>query len=431
MEEIGAKVLSKQYDIYIIEALLGGLIILKKLLAAFLILALVLAMPVTAAGFSGPNEFTDNPGNRFIFGTESESYFVFGGVIDYNLDILEMPPGSSVFIPIIMENDAGDEVIPNERQLRDANVTLSYWVTRGEQLVQSVEIVDSRRDRITGMDAGMYVRIQLASHLPTTGLHDVRVHLALNVNRVFFPYTEIEVEMRMINRAVTLDRETVFGAQAPTLFQAASGFSGQVSFDMGAGVRFTGWVTPGQQVLIDYTADPIGPIVNAHPDATLLFRRFLGNGANFSQGGTLEIPVNPQNFVGESGSPELFVYQISRGSYNLTAIPASALHLDIAGGRLLIQTSSLGEYVISNQPLQTPIASETGILQGGPAQATETPADAPDGPNINVVNTGSGNPQTGMPANALPMEGAISIAIAAFIVAVWQFEKWRRARRAK
>jgi len=406
--------------------------ILKKLLVVFFALAIMLAMPLTAAAvFLGTNEFTDSPSGRFAFGEESESYFVFGGVIDDDMDLFEMRPGSAIFIPLIMEEDNGDYFIPNERQVRDANITLSYGVTRGEQLVQSVEIIDSRRDRITDMDPGMYVRIQLANHPSGVGAQDIRVRLALNVNRVFFPYSELEIEMRMVNRAVTLDRETVYGAQTPTLFEAASDFSGQVSFDMGGGVRFTGWVNPQQQVLIDYTSEAIGAIADAHPGATLLFRRFLGGGANFSGNGTLEIPVNPQSFVGESGSPELFVYQIFRGSYNLVEIPESALHLDIAAGRLSIQASSLGEYVISNQPLQASIASDTGILQGGTTEAVEIPADAPpDGPEINVANTGAENPQTGKRTNAMPMEGAISIAIAAFIVAVWQLEKWRRARRA-
>ncbi|MCL2578505.1 MAG: hypothetical protein FWE32_00560 [Oscillospiraceae bacterium] len=405
---------------------------MKKLIAGLLVFCLVLAMPLTAAAsIWGANDFTDSPSGRFAFGWEPASYFVFGGVIDRNLDIFEMYPGSSIFIPIMMQdNDTGIERIAVERDLRDANVTLSHWVTRGEAHVESVQIVDSRRDRISDMDPGMYVRITLSNHLPSMTREFINVHLALNVNRVFFPFTEIEVAMELLNRAVYIDRETVFGALTPTLFEVEDWFQGQVSFDMGAGVRFTTWVAPRQMILIDYTSDAIGTIVDAHPDATLLFHRFMGNQAHFGAPGTLEIPISPTAFVGESGQPELFVYQIHRGSYHLTELPAGTLRLDLTANRLLIQTQSLGEYLISNIPLDTPISGPSGILQGGNQTETvaEPPAEAPDAPGINVINTGAQNPATGI-VSAYPIENAIVIAIFAFAVAAWQVGKKLKSMR--
>lgn len=318
---------------------------MRKLFIAVLTLTFAFATPLAAfaslnndVGIWGYNDFSDSTPVYYRFGDEEEAVFIFDGVIVPFQYWDEVLPGSSIFIPIIIENPNGAESIATERQIRDNNVTISHVVAHGSSLVESVQMVDGRRDRINGLAPGMYARIVFANH--HTGMYPahVVVNMVLNVHRVSYPYTEIEVGVNLLNHIIYIDRSTVFGARIGTLFNVQPGFSGGVVFDMGGGVRYTAMVSAPNRYLIDFTTAPIEGIAEAYPDAHIEFRRFLGNNAVFASYGLLEIPINEDDFAVRGGRPQIFVYEYLR--------PAA----------------SNGEIIFINRNLQQPIACENGVV---------------------------------------------------------------------
>ena len=448
---------------------------MKKLLCVLLALVLAAAMPIGASAYwddwasweewyawahghayDGAPDWWSNRNNvgiwgfggfshstpAFRLGAESESEIAFDGILERDADWTHVIPGSTLYIPLAIENADGTLAIATDRQVRDHRVTISYMVAQGSRYVQSVELIDTRRERITGLAAGMHVRIVYSEQTQNLSPVNVIVNVALNVNRIYQTDTEIEVGVNLVNHDVIIDRTSVFGARVPTAFQAAHNFSGEATFDMGGGVRYTGRVSASERYLIAYTSTPIADIVDANPDAHLAFHRFLGGQATFAGTGQLQIPINLSNFVDANGNPQVFVYEIQRGSYNLVAI-SNGISLDRRAGILTLQTNRLTEWVISNQSLQRTAAHDDGgILQAGfagedaqgviSAAMQEVPAAAPVETAINVQNMGAThNPPTGMRTGALPLESAAAIAAASFIVAAWIAVKKVREMLAK
>lgn len=420
---------------------------MKKPATALLGLALALALTVSAhaakTGFLGVGNYSESNASYGFetMGTE----VVFNGEIVYN-DYDEIYPGSTIYIPIHKQDEDWNTSHAGEKDIKSDKVEISHKALKNGKYIESVTIVDGKKEKITGLDSGAYAKIKVSDEYSSTGETIVDLKLVLSVNRISYQETEVNLAFGMENRKVLIDSSTVYGAQLPTLFEAASRFNGEVTFDMGGGIRYTAWVRQRTEYVVDYSPAVNEAISEMYPDGYLQFHNFRGDKDTFANTGKLELPIDKNKFKGTDGKPTVFAYQIN--GQNLTALGGDTVSYDSKTSILTIRTKTLGEYVLSSRSLmrQVEAGDDEAVLQTGyaaeqvPSQpqsqippqsqapstpqtpptslpTTPAPAPAPTGTGgINASNVSGNNPLTGenpclpLAMTALLLGGATALA---------------------
>ncbi|MCL2057121.1 MAG: hypothetical protein FWH02_07905 [Oscillospiraceae bacterium] len=397
---------------------------MKKIIAIILLLCLSAgaSLPVFAAvgsrGFTRVGGYSDS---RVSFGFETDE-----AVVVYNGDVLDwadfgrVTAGSSIYIPIhIMDWVSGTDAIAAERDIRDNAVGLAWVSHQGERFVDGAELVDGRRERISGLPQGAYAKIALNNDYHGQSTMIVELDLVLSVNRLSYPATQISLRMGMANREITVDRGTVYTAAAPTQFQVSRNFRhGDVTFDFGGGVQYTVAVNPQDSYFLHLSREEDPVIAEMYPDSYLEYYNFLGDRDTFSRSGELAIPIDRAKFIprGEQ-KPQVYVYRVQRGN-ELRALDESVLSFDSARNILTVQTRELGYYILSDRPLQREIEGgdddvifvgyapvDTDPEEGGgpPEMINQNPMTGPSGPVISAANTAAYNPPTSDTAPLAPI----------------------------
>lgn len=349
---------------------------MKKLSALLLaVLLIVVLLPVSAlaakTGFLGVGGYSEsNASYGFeVNGTE----IVYNGELDYN-GYDEVYPGSVFYIPIYKQDEDYNTAQATDKQIKTDKVEVSYKALKNGKYIESVTIVDAKKEKITGLESGVYAKIQVSDDAPH-GETIVDLKVVLSVNRISYQETEFNLAFGMENRTVTIDSSSVYGAQLPTRFEVENRFNGEVTFDMGGGVRYSVWVRQKNEYIIDYSNEVNEEISDMYPDGYLQFHNFKGDKDTFAHVGKLELPIDKSKFKGTDGKTTVFAYQIS--GRNLTALGSDVASYDSKIGTLTIRASALGEYVLSSRSLMRQVdpSAEENILQTG--YAAETPSSEP------------------------------------------------------
>jgi hypothetical protein len=410
---------------------------MKKLAAVIFAIILILSAPAAAlarTGIWGVGFISNtNPG----YGIDDyEVLFAYNNQIDRQLYFNEIYPGSAIYIQLIAVDDTNVTIRPaTDKQVKDDRVTVSYKASWGGDLIDSVSIVDIKRERLRNLPSdaeGMYIKVKVAESYFSTRETIVQLKIVLSVNRIAYQETEFDLAFDLMNRMIRINRDSIYGAQVPTMFEAR-GYSGEATFDMGGGVTYTARVRDGQRYIIDYTTEPVSGVSAGNPGGYLEFHRFRG-GPAFASTGKLDIPVNTDNFI-EDGSPQIYVYEINDG--RLTALGGD--DVSFRGGLLSVYTSVLVEYVLSSRSLlrETPGPNEniiqTGYASDGqpeeqpPPPATTPTVTATNASNINAVNQDAGNPLTGIGTGRfLPLLFVICILAGGAGLFVWRMKPFAR-----
>ncbi len=443
---------------------------MKQRFTVVLLAALLLVAPLPAyaagEGVGGRRDFAH--ANRPYGFLHDDFKIVYNGEISWEwLD--EVYAGSAIYVPIGIENEEDDtspsggssrEEIPvataaTDRNIKDDGVEVSWKATRGAEYVTGVTIVDARREKIDGLPAGAYAKIQTTDNFNSIGKTRVSVVAVLSVNDISYQETEVIYNFSLTNRLVYIDSNSVYGARLPTMFQADYGYSGRATFDMGGGVKFNTYVNSEERYVIAHTTEPDEVLEKRYPDAELEFHIFNGDNDTFAAAGTLEIPLNRRRFTDDDDRLSLYVYRGVAGER------AAEVPYAIEGDTIVIATQTLDDYVLSNMNLSTyempapapegqtpaipavpavtpqdPLAPPTGGgdappavpvgEQAGAASVSALPSSsaaaqasrpAPTAPvrrdgMIRAVNVATQNPLTGPGGVILPLGGALALAMA-------------------
>jgi len=406
---------------------------MKKLLSV-LIVALVLAgisVPALASasstayrGFTRWGAFSDS---RVSFGFEpDETVTVYNGEAQDENDFYRVITGSTVYIPIhrmtpgsstASPTVASQSTLATDRDIRDNQIELAWIPKQGERYINSVTMIDGRRERVDGLTAGTYAKIDLNNSYSGQGTAVIELDLVLSVRRLSHPETQISLRMSMVNREVTINRSTVYTAQTPTQFNVARNFTASnVTFDFGSGVQYTVRVQPQDRYFLHLDRSQDRHIADMYPDSYLEYYNFLGDRDTFSRNGELNIPINRSRFIPSGADrPQVYVYQVDRGN-TLRALGERDLTFDSRRDILTITTNSLGYYVLSDIPLHRIIDDEeedviyvgyavNEIQSGGSTSGlvNNNPITGPVGPIINADNPRSDNPLTSDTTKRVPV----------------------------
>lgn len=352
---------------------------MKRILSFAVAAAVCLALQVTAFGYGFMGDEGEWSDSKVPFRFMNEkAVMVSNGDVDDDPYYGEAWPGASIYIPIAVIGGSGDDgANASAKEIKDNKVAVAYKATMGDPYVDSVTVVEGKKEKIQDLPAGMYAKVQLTDTYTREGSVPIRVNLVLSVNKLSYPKTEITLDMRMINRQVEIHRNTVYTAHTPTQFKVRSSYNGSATFDFGDDVRYNAKVTKKSLYYLNLDKNPNTAIANMYPDAYLEFYNFVGDRDTFANNGTLEIPVNRSKFTPRrSTNTQVFVYEIKNDT--LVALDESTLSFDKKTDTLTLKTKTLKNYVLSNQALMKTVDNDednviyTGYAQPESASSQET-----------------------------------------------------------
>jgi hypothetical protein len=360
-----------------------------KQITALLLAVVLMSFFTTTAfawGITGSGEFADAAKR---YGFVDDAKIVYNGEISYQ-DYDEVYVGSAIYIPIGIQDDDGNVTHATAQNIKKDKVSVSHKVTRGARHVTGVSIVDGGKEKISGLDKGAYVKVQLTDSYSGTGTANIEVKLVLVINRMAHQETEIELYCTMENRTVYIDYDTVYGAQLPTLFEVGYHYNGEATFDMGNDVRYTARVKARQKYIIDYDTQTNEEIAARYPKNNLEFHNFKGERTTFASNGKLELPLDSATYY-KNRQYKAYAYKISGN----TLVPMdSNISKD---GILTLYTRTLESYVISDVDLLN--------LKDDQA-STPAPAPATSAASQSGANQLQAPPMGGAPLPALPTESS-------------------------
>lgn len=326
--------------------------------------------------------FEESPGYTE---TANEYYFHSGkSVVVYNKEATldpyydEVFAGSDIYLPIyVYEDGSGTPKLASEKLIKTDDVDFSSKVMLGGQHIGEITMVDTKKLKIKGLEAGMYVHIPVPNTFTSFGSSIVRINFVLSVNGVTYQNTITTFKGHIKNHRVDIKRNSVYGAKSPTQFEVNPKYEGEVTFDFGGNVKYTVDVKPRKIYYLNLSREEDEAISEMYPETHLEFYNFLGDRDTFSSTGKLEIPVKKDSFaVSEDGPSELYAYKIN-GS-QLTALGKGDVAFDIKSSKLIMHTHKLEKYVLSNKPLMKDVqsgATNENILRSGYASATSAAAE--------------------------------------------------------
>jgi len=362
----------------------------KKFLAGILALGLVFGLQTaalaeavfvpsykdspTGGGFSEQGGFTDtNP--AYYFNTDLV-YLVYNKELDDDPDFTEIYTGSDIYIAIYRyyDQDGKDDqdAIATAKQIKEDNIQVQYKGIKGAQYIDNVTIVDGKKEKITGLPAGSYAKVDFSDKYAGTSSTDIQLRMVLSMNKVSYQETRIMLEGELTNRLEYIDDDSVYGAMVPTRYRVQGWYTGYATFDMGDGVKYTARVAKGARYSIDFSRDVDYDIDMMYPDANMEFYNFRGNNDTFASVGALTIPINEKVFKdADSGQPRVYAYEILE-SGGLRALGSDSAGYDSKKKILTINAKTLGSYVLSNQKLKQTVDSEANdTFQSGYAADEE------------------------------------------------------------
>lgn len=289
--------------------------------------------------------------------------------------------GSELFVPIGMWSDSGDDVIISDRQRKDDLVDVSYKAVTGGQFIEEISVVEGRKMKLEGLGGGMYARVKFTDYYPKLTGTRIVLRLVLSVNNVAYQTTRVNFECTLVNRVEKIDSNSVYGAKTPTQFKVFNSYNGEATFDFGAGVRYTGKVKAAQSLYLNLSREANASIAAMYPKTYMESYNFRGDYDGFSTVGKLEIAINKDKFKTKGNVHQMYAYEVVAG--DLFAIDGTQAAYDSARKILTINTDSLGEYVLSAQPLMRTVDEhETDFFRSGYAvnkvgDTTVSQADEP------------------------------------------------------
>ena len=319
----------------------------------------------------------------------------------YDPDYSEIYPSSKLYIPIYCTDDTGSSYyddLANMSQISTNRVTASYTADPDEH-VKRVSIQDGATAGSDRVDSGVaYAVVEFSDKTADANATAITLQLVLNVNKITEQDTRAWMRGKIINRTEELKSNSVYSAQIPTAFRSKV-YSGNVTFDFGDGVRYTGQVKRNGYYLMSLNRDKNTSLTEQFKKVHMEFYQFEGGHKTFESMGELKIPVKVDDFrPKKKDDPQIYVYEMQGTS--LTALDEKQLSYQSSNDTITIRTSRLGAYVLSAQPLTREVESDKAILYTGYADdkndepktaKTGTPSSAPSpSPEISLENPSSG-----------------------------------------
>jgi hypothetical protein len=350
---------------------------MKRILSLMMIFLLCFALPVGASGnaYRGFSTIGDFSGSAISFGFMPETtVLVYNSEAYTEPDYDEIWPGSDIYVPVYVWDE--DMSPASDKDIKNNNVSISWKSNFSERYIDNVTLVDGKKAKVDGLESGIYAKIEVVDAFSGTGALVVQVDLALSVNRVSYPETLTTLQFDLVNREVSIDRNTVYAAQSPTQFYAVRNYGGKASFDFGDRIIYNGTVQKGNRYYLnlDRTADE--EIADQYPDAYLEFYNFLDERDTFAAEGELKIPIDRRDFTARGETkPTVFVYQMD--GTTLTSLDERTLGFDGKKNILTIYTDTLENYLLSSQPLHKQVEGEDdNIIYAGYATDDVTEPEA-------------------------------------------------------
>jgi hypothetical protein len=304
---------------------------------------------------------------------------VTGPVLVYN-KLVDLYPvfdspflaGSDLYIPIAVTDTAdptAGTVLATDKNIKSDAVTVSYKVIAGADYVDAVTLVSGQKEKQPGLPAGMYAKIELANTYMPLDRSQLSIRLVLSVNGVSYQRTAVTVNCYLRNRLENIESSSVFGALLPMQFRISPRYGGDVSFDFGEGVSYTGTVSPNKRYYLNLDRTEKVNFAETYPGAYLEYYDFRGNNDTFASVGQLQIPVDTANFKEQKTSTELYVYEVLGD--RLSSLGQNAVSYDYRTGKVTINAMTLGSYILSSRPLMQEVQSskQWDILRSGYAEA--------------------------------------------------------------
>jgi hypothetical protein len=370
---------------------------MKRIISLMMIVFLCCALPMGAMaadrhGFITIGDFSDS---TVSFGFEPE-----GTVLVYNNEVYAAPdyeevwPGSDIYVPVYLWDD--DFSSASDKDIKNNNVSLSWRSNFSERYIDDVTLVDGKKAKVDGLESGTYAKIEVNDEYSGSGTYLVQVDLALSVNRMSYPETLTTLQIGLVNREISIDRDSVYAAQSPTQFYAMRRYRGKATFDFGDRIMYNATVDKGTRYYLnlDRTADT--EIEGRYPDAHLEFYNFLGDRDTFYDEGELKIPINRSRFTAKGESkPTVFVYRVN--GTTLTSLDERSLSFDSKKNILTIHTDTLEQYLLSSQPLHKQVEGEDDdiIYTGYATDDVEEPATSTSTASSSRVSSYVQPPDTG------------------------------------
>ena len=363
---------------------------IKKFLSCMMCAALCIGLTTPAlargTGFSDVGGYSDSK-MEYTFMVE-DSIMVFSKDADPDFTYLdEVYSGSSLYVPIgVCDTTANDpvEVVATDKNIKNDSVQLSYKVLQGYDYVSNVTLVSGKKEKITGLPAGSYAKVEFTNdYLPLTKTR-VSVRLVLSVNGVSYQDTGVTYNCNLLNRSENISKNSVYGALVPSQFKVSSNYRGEATFDFGNNIKYTGRVLPGRKYYLNLDRTVNLALDEMYPDAYMEFYNFKGDNDTFASVGKLEIPVNKAKFKEKKTQSQVYAYELVGD--RLTALTKNDLTYDSQAGKLILETQTLGSYVLSSRALMKNISdsSEEDILRSGYADDLDDEPEALEGSAISA-----------------------------------------------
>lgn len=345
---------------------------LKRTIGLSLALLLCLLLTLSAFadkgwGFSDYDGFSETS-TQYWFSID-HSLLVFSKEVNDDFDYKDsIYSGSDLFVPVFACDyalDDPEERIATEKQIKDDNVKLSYKVLQGSTYVDNVSLVSGKKEKLKGLPAGMYAKIEFAdTYLPLLK-NRVQIRLVLSVNGVSYQEASATYSCYIYNRSETISKNSVYGALVPTQFKVTGRYKGEATFDFGDDIRYTSKVAPNERYYLnlDRTVDPA--MKDTYKGAYLEAYDFKGTHDTFAEVGTLEIPINKAKFKEKKTSAQVYAYAVEKNT--LTALTGKQISYNPKTGKVSIKTKTLGTYILSSRALMqsVPDSKEEDILRFG------------------------------------------------------------------
>ncbi|WRS26712.1 hypothetical protein U6B65_10205 [Oscillospiraceae bacterium MB08-C2-2] len=342
---------------------------LRKLIALAVALASMLSMTALtqAYGFDYGGGLTDE---TLSFGfSEDEAVVVGNGILNTDPNYSELLPGTVIYVPIVVmdERDQNPQLVrATSKHLKDNELRASIQGVVGGNFVESVDTVDGKKEKIKGMEAGVYAKIKLVDDYLRLNPSAVELKLVLSVNKVSYQQTRVEFRTQIANRTVEIDDNSVYGAETPTKFKTNGHYYGDVSFDFGKGITYAGRVTRTGVYYLNLSREKDPSLSVMYPKFYMEYYNFLGGNDSFPSNGSLKIDVNNKKFTNKAGQVRVYTYEIVGDTlYALDSTKAGFDKGSGATGTVTIRTNTLGNYVLSAEKLNKAIEPDSDYYKNG------------------------------------------------------------------
>lgn len=385
------------------------------------ILSALMPLSVFAKGFISGG-YSDS---RVAFAFEDyETVVVYNGDVYDEPDYEEIWPGSYIYVPVYAYEEEGDFHIATDKEIKDNQVTLSYKVLQGEKYVDAITLVDGKKEKINGLEAGTYAKITINTLHTGIGRTELNLKMVLSVKKIAYPLTQVELDASLYNKTVDLRENTVYSAQSPTQYYAINKFNGTPTFDFGGGIEYTAKVSSKSRYYMNLDKTDQPDITRQFPDAYLEYYNFKGDLDAFSSTGSLEIPVTRAKFtVDKEAGATVYAYEIIGNK--LHTLRSDIASFDSVKNILTIKTESLGNYVLSSTALTHDIDTEgEQVLYSGYSDSSEETSGTEivvkestlTNVNINAANVRANNPLTSDPG--LPVLAILPLSISGVVLLI-------------